>query len=74
MRSEDFSKKPSMIELKAYRNTRGRALDSYLEWAYERFLNVRQLLSDTASVYVHLDTGLSHYVKTIMDEVFGPES
>ena len=71
---EGFSKEPSMIELKAYRDTWGRGLDSYLEWTYEMFLNIRPLLSDTASVYVHLDTGFSHYVKAVMDEVFGPDS
>jgi len=68
---EDFEKEPSMIEVKAYRDTWGRGLDSYLEWFFEMSLHLRELLAETGSLYVHLDTGLSHYVKSVLDEVFG---
>jgi len=67
---EGFEKEPSMIEVKAYRDTWGRGLDSYLEWFYEMSLQLRELLAETGSLYVHLDTGLSHYVKAVLDEVF----
>lgn len=68
---EDFVKEPSMIEVKAYRDTWGLGLDSYLHWFNEMAIWLHDLLSQRGSLYVHLDTGVSHYVKAILDEVFG---
>jgi len=48
--------------------------DSYLQFMYERLLLLKSLLAETGSIYVHLDWHVSHYVKVIMDEVFGPEN
>lgn len=48
--------------------------DEYLQFMYERFLIMRELLSDEGSIYVHLDEKRSHYIKAIMDEVFGNDS
>lgn len=45
--------------------------DEYLQFIYERFIILRELLSDNGSIYVHLDEKRSHYIKLIMDEVFG---
>jgi adenine specific DNA methylase Mod len=67
-----FTKEPSIIEQKAYRDTWGRGLDSYLQWFYETVVLLRELLAETGSLYVHLDNHVSHYVKAILDEVFGP--
>lgn len=47
--------------------------DEYLQFMYERFLIMRELLSSTGSIYVHLDEKRSHYIKAIMDEVFGSD-
>ncbi|MDZ7402226.1 MAG: site-specific DNA-methyltransferase, partial [candidate division KSB1 bacterium] len=66
-----FTKQPSIIEQKAYRDTWGRGLDSYLQWFYETAVLLRELLSEDGSIYVHLDWHIGHYVKTLMDEVFG---
>jgi adenine-specific DNA-methyltransferase len=68
-----FTKEPSIIEQKAYRDTWGRGLDSYLQWFYETAVLLHELLHETGSIYVHLDTGVSHYAKVILDEVFGEE-
>lgn len=70
---EQFTKAPSMIEQKAYRDTWGRGLDSYLEWFYETASLLRELLAERGSIYVHLDDHVGHYAKTILDEVFGVE-
>lgn len=43
----------------------------FLEWLRERLILLRELLSDDGSIYVHLDNKKSHYIKVIMDEVFG---
>jgi len=48
--------------------------EDYLNWLYERLLAIKEVMSDTASIYVHLDWHIGHYVKILMDEVFGEES
>lgn len=68
---EEFTKQPSMMEQKAYRDTWGRGLDSYLQWFYETALYLRDLLAEDGSVYVHLDWHVGHYAKAVLDEVFG---
>lgn len=67
----EWTKKASIIEEKAYRDTWGRGLNSYLQMMYERLVLMRELLADNGSIYVHLDYRVGHYVKVIMDEVFG---
>ncbi len=49
-------------------------LDSYLQFLYERFYLLKDLLSDSGSIYVHLDEDAAHYIKVILDEVFGREN
>jgi adenine-specific DNA-methyltransferase len=69
-----FTKEPSIIEQKAYRDTWGRGLDSYLQWFYETVTVLHDLLAENGSIYVHLDWHVGHYAKLIMDEVFGLEN
>ncbi|WP_255448183.1 MULTISPECIES: DNA methyltransferase [unclassified Apibacter] len=45
--------------------------DEYLQFMYERLILMRELLSDTGSIYVHLDYRKSHHIRIIMDEIFG---
>src|SRR5437868_11392158 len=66
-----FTKVPSLIDQKAYRDTWGRGIDSYLQWFYETVVLLHESLAEDGSIYVHLDTHVSHYAKLIMDEVFG---
>jgi len=68
-----FLKEPSILEQKAYRDTWGRGLDSYLQWFYETLLFLHELLGDDGSLYVHLDWHVGHYAKAILDEVFGSD-
>lgn len=70
---ETFTKEPSIIEQKAYRDTWGRGLDSYLQWLYDTVVLLRDLMSESASIYLHLDYHIGHYAKAVMDEVFGIE-
>jgi DNA modification methylase len=71
--SFSFTKEPSLIEHKAYRDTWGRGLDSYLQWFYETAVLLHELLHETGSLYVHLDWHVSFYCKVILDEIFGSE-
>lgn len=48
--------------------------EDYLNWLYERLLAIREVMSESASIYVHLDWHIGHYVKILMDEVFGEEN
>jgi adenine-specific DNA-methyltransferase len=45
--------------------------EDYLNWMYENLMAIKSVMSDTASIYVHLDWHIGHYVKILMDEVFG---
>jgi adenine-specific DNA-methyltransferase len=45
--------------------------DEYIEFIRERLILIKELMSDHGSIYVHIDSKMVHYVKIIMDEVFG---
>jgi adenine-specific DNA-methyltransferase len=67
----EWVKEPSAIEDKAYHDTWGKGLDSYLQMLYERLILMRELLSDNGSILIHLDYHIGHYAKVILDEIFG---
>ena len=46
----------------------------YLDWMYENLLAIKGILKDTGSIYVHLDWHIGHYVKVLLDEIFGAEN
>ena len=48
--------------------------ESYLNWMYENLMGIKSVMSDTASIYVHLDWHIGHYVKILLDEIFGEEN
>ena len=47
---------------------------SYLNWLYPRLALMRELLSETGSIYVHIDWHVGHYVKIMLDDIFGKEN
>lgn len=47
--------------------------EDYLNWMYENLLAIKSVMSETASIYVHLDWHIGHYVKILMDEIFGED-
>lgn len=48
--------------------------EKYLNWMYENLMAIKSVMSETASIYVHLDYHIGHYVKILMDEVFGEDN
>lgn len=64
-------KEPSIIEELAYRDTWGEGYDSYLNMMAPRLLLLRDLLSDTGAIFVHIDVHTGPYIKVLMDEMFG---
>ncbi len=67
----DISQKPTTIEQFAYADTWKDGTASYLRMLYPRLVLMRELLSDHGSIYVHIDWHVGHYVKVLMDEIFG---
>lgn len=45
--------------------------EDYLNWMYENLTAIKSIMSENASIYVHLDNKIIHYVKILMDEIFG---
>ncbi|MBR2867472.1 MAG: site-specific DNA-methyltransferase [Clostridia bacterium] len=45
--------------------------EKYLNWMYENLMAIKSVMSETASIYVHLDYHIGHYVKILLDEIFG---
>lgn len=48
--------------------------DEYLQFMYERLILLRELLSETGSIYLHCDYHKNHYLRCLLDNVFGPEN
>lgn len=48
--------------------------DEYLQFMYERFILIRELLSESGSLYVHCDWHKVHHLRMVLDEVFGPSN
>ena len=67
----DVEQKPTVVEQFAYADTWKDGTVSYLKMLYPRLVLMRELLSDKGSIYVHIDWHVGHYVKVLMDEVFG---
>lgn len=70
----ELEQKPTVIEQFAYSDTWSDGTASYLAMITPRLILMRELLADTGSIYVHLDWHVGHYVKVVMDEVFGKDS
>jgi len=68
---ESFTKKPSVIEEVAYRDTWGKGADSFIAMIYERLKLMHGLLSDDGSIYVHCDWRVNSYMRLVLDEIFG---
>ena len=47
--------------------------ERYLNWMYENLMAIKSIMSEEASIYVHLDYHIVHYVKILLDEIFGED-
>jgi DNA modification methylase len=68
---DSFTKKPSIIEEIAYRDTWGKGADSFIAMIYERLKLMHGLLADDGCIYVHCDWRVNSYIRMLLDEVFG---
>lgn len=69
----EVDKQQSIIEEKAYRDTWGGGLNSYLAMLWPRLTLIRELLSERGSLFLHLGPNVAHYLRPLLDELFGPE-
>ncbi|QZY52856.1 DNA methyltransferase [Leucobacter tenebrionis] len=66
-----IDQKPTVLEQFAYSDTWSDGTASYLAMIAPRLVLMRELLSERGSIYVHLDSNVGHYVKIVLDEIFG---
>lgn len=71
---QQVEKEASIIERLAYIDTWEGGIDTFLDMMYPRLQLMKRLLKDTGSIYVHLDWHVGHYIKILLDEVFGVEN
>src|ERR1039458_7470235 len=71
---DTFTKRPSILEEIAYRDTWGNGTDSFLAMIYERLVLMRDLLAEDGSTYVHCDYRVSGVMRLVLDEIFGAAS
>ena len=69
----DIEQRATVFEQAAYSDTRKDWTISYLEYMYPRLYLMRELLSEKGSFYVHIDWHVGHYVKLLLDEIFGKD-
>ncbi len=69
-----IDQKPTVLEQFAYSDTWSDGTASYLAMITPRLVLMRELLSERGSIYVHLDWHVGHYVKLLLDEVFGKQN
>ena len=69
-----ISQKPTIIEQFAYTDTWRDGAFSYLRSMVPRLSLMRELLSPTGSIFTHIDWHVGHYVKILMDEIFGKQN
>ena len=70
----DIEQRPTAIEQFAYSDTWQDGTASYLAMILPRLILMRELLINSGSIFVHLDFHVAHYVKILLDEVFGKDN
>ena len=70
---EKVFKEQSILEEKAYRDTWGKGVDSFITMIYERLVLMKDLLTDTGSIYVHCDWRVTQFIRSVLDNIFGSD-
>lgn len=71
---ENFTKKPSVIEEIAYRDTWGKGADSFIAMVYERISLMKDLLSEDGNIFIHCDSRVNSYMRLVCEEIFGKDN
>jgi len=67
----DLQKEQSLLEEKAYRDTWGKGNESFISMMYNRLGIMKELLRDTGQIFVHVDYRTSHFIRIILNDIFG---
>ena len=78
----NIDSKPTVLEQFAYADTWSTTIDgeeikgtiAYLKYMYPRLVLMKELLNESGSIYVHIDWHVGHYMKVILDDIFGKEN
>ncbi len=70
----DKTQKIPVLKQPAYKDTWDKGMEEYLRMLTVRFYLMKELLADTGCLWVHLDWHAVHYVKILLDEIFGREN
>ena len=70
----ELEQRPTVIEQFAYSDTWSDGTASYLAMIVPRLVLMREMLKDTGSIFVHLDWHVGHYVRVVLDEIFGKKN
>lgn len=73
-KKETIHKEHSIIEEKAYRDTWGSGIDSFLKMMFDRLEIMKNLLSEKGSIYVHIDFRVASHMKLLLDELIGQDN
>ncbi len=68
-KDQDMTREPEMV--RAYRDTWHLGIHSYLSYLRDRLVVAKELLADTGSVFVQIGDENVHFVRNILDEIFG---
>lgn len=68
---EKFTKEPSILEEFAYRNTWGNGGNTFLQMLFERISLMKDVLAEDGIIFVRIDYHWGHYVKAMLDQIFG---
>lgn len=71
---EKFTKEPSILEEFAYRNTWGNGGNTFLQMLFERITLMKDVLAEDGIIFVRIDYHWGHYVKTMLDQIFGKDN
>ncbi|OGW44648.1 MAG: hypothetical protein A2Y66_04295 [Nitrospirae bacterium RBG_13_41_22] len=71
---EEISKDQSTLEMVAYRDMWGKGTDSYLHMMYERLVLMKELLSETGSIFVHCDYRVNSLLRQLLEDIFSVSS
>lgn len=71
-KENDLTREPEMV--KAYRDTWTLGVHSYLAYLRDRLMLCKELLADTGSIFVQISDENLHRVRSVLDEIFEPES
>lgn len=71
---EKLTKEPSILEEFAYRNTWGNGGNTFLQMLFERISLMKDVLAEDGIIFVRIDYHWGHYLKTMLDQIFGKDS